>query len=94
MESVDQITPINKSPYYRYGMLMVILALLAQAVWRLAGTPSTRRLDYVNLMVVGMLLVNHLAANFLSLRAQRRMNFLQWPFLAFCALYVFGSPPR
>ena len=64
-------------PVFRYGMLLVLLGLLAADVhWDLNPSPASDPERYMNAAVVFMLLLNHLAFAF------------KWPFYVTISLRI------
>ena len=90
-------TPLTgQGPYarglFRYGMLLLIVALWSAAWWTwLTRTPRDRSSPTMNLVVTSMLLVNHIIASFLSIERQRRVRLVQMIFVGVCVLYVFRT---
>jgi hypothetical protein len=78
-------------PTYRYGMLVVIAALILTAIWSTVQSPDPDRRDFgVNLVVGGVLLLNHLVAHFLPAARQRIVQIPVAIFVILACLYVFG----
>ena len=67
-----------RHPLFKYGMLTVITLLLVVHLWTLLlDGPGTVFGAKLGLVVVGMLLVNHVSASFLTQQQQRRFRPLQ-----------------
>ena len=91
MNNISTTSDELRRPLYRYGMLLLILWLLASAVWRFVRVSDEGRFGGGGqLVVVSLLLVNHLVASFLPPERQRMMRIPQFLFLGFGVLYVFG----
>lgn len=76
---------------FRYGMLVVAVVLLASAVWSFAHGDVSERMPAGNIVVAGMLLVNHLVSSFLPLARQQAIRVPWLLFTGLCLAYVFGS---
>ncbi len=77
---------------FRWGMLLLIVALWSAAWWTwLTRAPRDRSGPTMNLVVTSMLLVNHVIASFLSVERQNRVRLVQFIFIGACALYVFRT---
>lgn len=72
---------------YAYGMLLIILALLA---WNILSLPARHSHDrYINLVTVLMLLFNHLAYAFpFPSRIATFFRVLAWGWIAFGLFYI------
>ena len=82
--------PTPSRPYYRYGMLAVIAALLGfNALWFLRLSSEYPYDPYSNLVVVLMLLLNHLSGNFsFPQRTTIILRVVSWLWLAFGLFYI------
>jgi hypothetical protein len=105
-QSENPIAERSKGPMqragYRYGMLGVLLTLLTLDVglWVLArtgpgdGYSLSRDATTLGLVSVGLLLLNHLVAAFLSPAQQRRVRIPQFAVLGAGLLYAFAVAAR
>jgi len=83
--------PRNRAAF-RYGMLVLIVALWCVAWWTwLTRAPQHRSGPATNLVVTSMLLVNHIIAAFLSVERQRQVRLVQFIFVGACVLFVFRT---
>ncbi len=88
----------GQGPYqrgiFRYGMLLLIVALWCVAWWTWlarAHAARDRSGPAMNLVVTSMLLVNHVIASFLSVERRRRVRLVQIIFVGACVVVRFSN---
>jgi len=83
------IQPWIRHPAYKYGMLAVIALLGIFHLWTLfLGGPGTVDGARIGLVVIGILLLNHMSASFLTQHQQRRFAPLQIAVVVAGSAYV------